>query len=636
MITGIICTYIYNSMCISIEDIKVSVNTNYCIFAVVIISFLGIYILLYSCLERLAYKYDISSKISKKFFCLIAIVAGVVSLFVFIREKAFPDGGAMTFIWHKWYIMPAFFAIAVLLATVVDLFASQANNLVSVISNRKEIYKKIITIIYVFLSMIFGTFYNYVNSDIYHCNALYTSVYNIMNNQGYSEYSNSIYGCYAILLRIPMKILGGEEYYNFALIMTFCIMLEYICAIYIINRITNSIYIRVLGYTAALWPYVIRVTAGFQVNVMRVLFPMILLAYLMYCVSMNGNTSHKNLRCLFAWIILTFAIIWNKESGAICLISYMLYTIICLRYEQARNGELFRKLFFLLLMVVSAPLVAFFTVDAYNYVITGKHISMHVFMFPFVGSSYADEYSAGGFVEGYNIHLHILFLLLFFVAHGMILFVKQELNDEIIIIVIGSVMALGLYIMYFISIGQIYGRLFVLNFFWVVALIYISDDLLYRVGKDVKILGFVPLIVLSSMCVSITLQSGHTLYQRAESGVYNKKDYVHFADMVADSLPKDTYMVGIGIQELCSVNNRLQMQNYYVDVPDLRFNEVAYSMVIEDISEADYVLTESETIKKNDEIDEVLQCHFEQINEWTYNDVVTYILYKKIAYDICY
>lgn len=74
---------------------------------------------------------------------------------------------------------------------------------------------------------------------------------------------------------------------------------------------------------------------------MRILCPMLFLAWMVFLYKREDDVKHVNKYALYGltYLLLVLSIIWNKESGVVCLIGYLAFSFskglaVCFRKEK--------------------------------------------------------------------------------------------------------------------------------------------------------------------------------------------------------------------------------------------------------------------------------------------------------------
>ena len=126
------------------------------------------------------------------------------------KDVHVPYSTAGSFLWHKY----SSFLVIGILVIITYLFKRLLSDFT---------LSKYTLIIFYLLIILLGGYLNhyleYLSQDYWHGSAVFNSVYNVLYGAPYDKISNCIYGNYAIVLAIPMKILGGGEYFDFSRIM---------------------------------------------------------------------------------------------------------------------------------------------------------------------------------------------------------------------------------------------------------------------------------------------------------------------------------------------------------------------------------------------------------------------------------
>ena len=158
-----------------------------------------------------------------------------------------------------------------------------------------------------------------------------------------------------------------------------------LCAIYVICCLVKNYMLRILCSVSLLWPFIFGESNYWQIYPLRIVGPMLLLTWLCFCYSMK---LHKNISFLGAYFILIFAILWNKETGIVCLLAYVVFYLFenVNVFEPKKREVLFS--FFHVIILFSSFFAAFIGVGIYNFIVARKWISWKAFLFPLLSENY--------------------------------------------------------------------------------------------------------------------------------------------------------------------------------------------------------------------------------------------------------
>ena len=162
-----------------------------------------------------------------------------------------------------------------------------------------------------------------------------------------------------------------------------------LCAIYIICCLMKEHKLRMLCSICLLWPFIFIENNYWQIYPLRIVGPMLLLTWICLCYSMKSHlVFQKYISFLGAYFILVFAILWNKETGIICLMAYsVFYLFENINIFKPKKREVFSGLFHVIILF-SSFFAAWVVVGIYNYIVAKQWISWKAFLFPLLNDNY--------------------------------------------------------------------------------------------------------------------------------------------------------------------------------------------------------------------------------------------------------
>ena len=207
-------------------------------------------------------------------------------------------------------------------------------------------------------------------------NAFFYSVYETLNGYPYTDIYTSIYGHYAILYAIPIKILGGSIYdvYRVVAVVGFITFMAVFAALANVIKHEGVYW---LTCVAIIGRYVVY-SGGenyYQMIPHRWLFPALFI--FLWSIKKNGRKVE-----IASYILLILSIIWNLDSGLVLMIAYSGYRL----YEYIRIKGRKRLLFVVLERVflgLGCFLAAYAIVGVYNIFMGGKWGTIKDFIYPY-------------------------------------------------------------------------------------------------------------------------------------------------------------------------------------------------------------------------------------------------------------
>ena len=125
---------------------------------------------------------------------------------------------------------------------------------------------------------------NTFEGDPYHGEAYLESIYNVADSIPYEELTTGIYGHYGLFFLLPMKIFGAK-----AVVIQFLIALVGVVTdlamLYCIHHLIKKNWVRLLmALVVPVIPFAYRRTNYWQLQPHRLVFPMLLAAYMLFCL----------------------------------------------------------------------------------------------------------------------------------------------------------------------------------------------------------------------------------------------------------------------------------------------------------------------------------------------------------------
>ena len=161
---------------------------------------------------------------------------------------------------------------------------------------------------------------NTFEGDPYHGEAYLESIYNVADSIPYEELTTGIYGHYGLFFLLPMKIFGAK-----AVVIQFLIALVGVVTdlamLYCIHHLIKKNWVRLLmALVVPVIPFAYRRTNYWQLQPHRLVFPMLLAAYMLFCL--RKKQSKKTARFWGGWLLCMLAVLWSTESGLFCIIGW--------------------------------------------------------------------------------------------------------------------------------------------------------------------------------------------------------------------------------------------------------------------------------------------------------------------------
>lgn len=435
-------------------------------------------------------------------------------------------------------------------------------------------------------------------ADRLHMDAYFNSIYNVLHGSPYTENTTSIYGHYAILYKIPMKLLGGDLI-DFILLNAIIGALCFLAMFLALHFMVESNLLRILGAVAMTFP-ILSMRSGiyWQLWPHRILFMSLMLCYAGFCVRYHFL---NKITCILGYLISLTGILWNTESGLFCAVAWSGFWILRLFCDSKKKiSAVIAKIVLHIAGIVFSFLGAYVCVEIYNLSSGGSITSIREFLFPLLQSSYMDDLLRVDLP--YFPAAYMLILVLFFLAaawgisHMRWLREEQDICSRQILnpcfAFFTAILSLG-QITYFIN-RAAYHNLEICHLPALLLLCLLGEKGLNTFRNfRLKNLRSYPayqifygafttaaLIILLTVCTGNMIQYGLNTGLRAE--LHNKQDLNDFAAHIAANIPENTYAFGIGVPEIYAIL-RWDTQCYTLDFADLSLRPQAGDHVMDDI-----------------------------------------------------
>ena len=424
---------------------------------------------------------------------------------------------------------------------------------------------------------------NWAANDRMHGSAYYVSVYNALMDEPYTYSNQSIYGHYAILLKYPVKWLGGD-YRAFNIVIAVVGGVSLLFVALALDLCIKNHFLSIIAVWAVPMMFLYYPLNHWQMFPHRVLFAGIEL-YLMVALFYYKK---KLVIKPVGYLVCCFSMLWNVETGIVCLgvwaVTCVVYEDFYLRTEwdwKYFGGSVIRNVMYSVFAVIG--LIGIF--NLYNMSLGEPWHGLRFILYPHIASWDMPEKIVvraaeqavqtvagnaasmnsvllswgGGFASGLSIQFPVQISYWYFVfllmGLAFILYVVRMLyrcadkNDHIM--GLAAVLALG-HLTYFIN-RPCFDYLAIAFFEAVLIMAIIADRHWDKTGglacgeRGMQLL-FVSL--LSILSVLTVWQTYFRISGRIEDGYYERAEFTAIVEEVRKGVPKDTYAVGMGIQEI--------------------------------------------------------------------------------------
>lgn len=154
---------------------------------------------------------------------------------------------------------------------------------------------------------------NFMASDKMHGSAYYTSIYNALMDAPFDYSNQSIYGHYAILLKYPIKLLGGS-YTAYNIVISAVGFLSVLLLAMALDMCIKNHFISMIGIWAVPVMFLYYPQNHWQMFPHRILFACV---FLYLCV-LYFYKFIKGMNFI-GYFVCSLALLWNVETGVVCL-----------------------------------------------------------------------------------------------------------------------------------------------------------------------------------------------------------------------------------------------------------------------------------------------------------------------------
>lgn len=532
------------------------------------------------------------------------LTAGVIIfLMIMMRMETNIYGGvADRYLWHKY----PFALVIVLIACELILFFSVLRKY------DMKLPAKVFYIFYAGMTLImlytYYTPYTFSGADNgyrFHGNAYYNSVYNVLMGQPYSPDTISVYGHYGIILKGPMKLLGGD-YHAFILLMTAIGGLCFLLMFLTLHLLVENGWLRILGSIAFTFPS-LSMRAGFywQEWPHRIFFMTLILFLGAVCIRLRK----MNILTMAAgFIIGVIAIVWNVESGLFVTVGWAGFQCI---YYLCRNKPGIRSVLFVasqFVLIGACFAAAYGIVAVYDLSCGGSVDGVRHFVYPLLERDYITDLlrvDLTAFPSAYMTILILMFLCLAWGISHMRFFHRDEvlaLNDN------GqaedSLVMMPSYAFFtaVVSLGQMtyymnraaYHNLDICHLPSILMICilasygmeHLKDIDLRKMREFSAAKLFQSLFTLIACGILVLVVTGNMIQMgynaELKSQFKDDSELIRVSEEIRSSVPENTYAFGIGAAEIYSVLG-WDTNCYYLDFPDMSVHQSVADVILRDI-----------------------------------------------------
>ena len=311
--------------------------------------------------------------------------------------------------------------------------------LIRLSNNYLAIFLAIVAVILI----IYGKFQVAI-TDIWHHTAHFNSVFMVYHHIPYSKNMYSILGHYALLMQPFFKVFGLNVK-TYALLMSILCGISALCVIITTFLLIKSSFFRILGILITFFIYFTMEFNYYAVAPLRIFFPSIMILY----TAVIGN--RKNiLLTILGYFIVSLSILWNAETGLVCLASLFISNIYAYCYDLTfKDKKLYYNILLLIIFSICSLLIAYLILNICNiYLLRGEKQNIKDLLFPLITGQV--NYTEIKIEKLFNYYFIVVFIFLttfIYYIKNMRIFNNGDIKLKYYIpsIIYISVCALGVY-----------------------------------------------------------------------------------------------------------------------------------------------------------------------------------------------
>lgn len=403
----------------------------------------------------------------------------------------------------------------------------------------------------------------FINMKDFHHGIAYTeSIYNVWCGAPYNMVTTGIYGHYGIFFGLLLKVFGGNSI-ALAHMIAFSGALSTAACAYIIHHLTAKNYLRIPTILACVMSIaVLRYKNYWQLQPHRVLFPLLIIAFVVYLVKKG---SFGKGRIALGYLLCTAAIVWNTESGLFCTLTYSLALIVYFWQTEAWYAKKMWLRYAALIGASAASLVgAILFVNLYQLATHGSFIFKE-FFFPLGVDDYMNDSLKLDMPGGVQVWYLVLFLFVSLLLFGLYhtkffrrdakLTKKSDRLDASAPIFVAIAVVSLLNFSYFANRGA-YFNLDICSQSACLAMLVFADrfsDNARRIFKQkltfsevsTAALSVVSIVILAAMATQIVF-AVDPLSKKYDEGVWDREILEAQTEEFAEIVPEDYMVIGLG------------------------------------------------------------------------------------------
>lgn len=272
-------------------------------------------------------------------------------------------------------------------------------------------------------------------ADYIHGVAATESIFNAADLTPFTYVTTGIYGHYSIFFYLPLKLLGSNIE-NVVALIALCGCIACACVLYVIHNLMPQNWMRIMAACASIFNLVISRRSNYwQVQPLRILFPAIFMAYVIYlCKRQDDVKTPKNSGdCAYypklltsnaklyavPWFLGVLSVLWNTESGIFCLIAFIAFLLTeywqIYKWYEKRMWRIYAGS---IVFVLSSVIGAVALLNIYN-LICGGPLVFRTFFFPLQVEDYMIDVLKCDLVWGNHVWIYVLILFFLLLCWGL-------------------------------------------------------------------------------------------------------------------------------------------------------------------------------------------------------------------------
>ena len=281
--------------------------------------------------------------------------------------------------------------------------------------------------------------------DIHHHSVHFNSVFMVHNHYAYSNNTYTSLGHFALLMQPFFKVFGLNVKIYAVLLSILC-GISALCVIMTIFLLIKSSFFRILGILITFFIYFTMEFNYYAVAPLRIFFPSIIILYM----AIIGN--RKNiLLTILGYFLASLSILWNAETGLVCLASLFISNIYAYCYDLTfKDKKLYYNILLFIIFSICSLLIAYLILNICNiYLLGGEKQNIKDLLYPLIGEvkNLQSEIKIKKLFNYYFIVVFIFLTTFIYYIKNMRIFNNGDIKLKYYIpsIIYISVCALGVY-----------------------------------------------------------------------------------------------------------------------------------------------------------------------------------------------